>query len=186
MRGSKKTSLLATIMLLAMIVSILPARVYAADDVPIDGRHTSWITVDEDGNIESGDPVVKHYFKDLKSLEYKDAIKIDEMAIYDAFEGIAKEDGKFKPNSILTRKQFRKIIRNLFDVNIKITEPEKPVTRAWAKKQMDRLYRGFGIPKVSTLKGSKKMSRLDASLEIYELFSEFQWSFDFAEVVLLK
>ncbi len=87
----------------------------------------------------------KNYFKDVTSKKvYKK--EIEWLAEKGAFKGIAKKGKKFKPNVIITRREFCTILDNLYGnrIDLTIDKPDTKVTQAFATSTLTTVSKQLG------------------------------------------
>ena len=87
----------------------------------------------------------KRYFSDVKkSYEYRE--EIEWLANHSAYKGIAKKNGKFQPEKVLTRKELGKILTNLYGKRAKITikNPSYKVTQKYMTSLLASVSKKLG------------------------------------------
>ena len=106
-------------------------------------------------------------FKDVTTkTEYQASIKY----LYDngAYVGIAEKGKKFKPNAIMTRREFVKTLRNLYGSRISIKTPKKNVklTQSYATETLCSVSKQLGY-KVRWSGGAPKATVTRAKAAYY-------------------
>lgn len=98
----------------------------------------------------------ERYFSDVKSkTKYRE--DIEWLAKHGAFKGIAKKGKKFKPNAVITRRQFCTILDNLYGdkIDLTISSPKAKVTQKFLTDTLTTVSKQLGY-KVSWNGGSPK------------------------------
>lgn len=122
------------------------------------------VTVESSSNSSSKKKDEK-YFSDVKKGTSHRA-EIEWLAKKGAYKGIAKKGKKFQPNRIITRREFGRILNNLYGdrIDITISDPNSKATQKFVTKTLTEVSKQLGY-RVSWSGGAPKarVSRGDAS-----------------------
>lgn len=112
------------------------------------------------------------YFKDINSRTqyYKE---INYLYKHGAYSDIAKKGARFKPGTMITKKEFNKTLKNLYGVRIQLGKaPSGKLTQKYATETLTSVSEQLGY-KVTWNGGSPKakVTRAKASHYIYQMIA---------------
>lgn len=103
------------------------------------------VTYENSSNQSSSTKKDKRYFSDVKK-QSKYRKDIEWLAARGAYRGIAKRNKSFKPNKIITRREFGTILDNLYGDKIKLTisGPRSKVTQKFLTNTLETVSDQLG------------------------------------------
>ena len=114
-------------------------------------------------------------FKDVKkgTTYRKD---IEKLYKYGAFKGWIKKGKKFKPDTIITRRQFCTMLDNMYGdrINLRVKNPDAKCTQKFATKTLDKVSKQLGYH--VKWSGGTPSAKVDRKTACHYITQMMKWS----------